>query len=554
MENIDLIYPRPQLKRDGYIILDGQWQYKIVADDDKKTDYQGYINVPYSPEAELSGVSKILNPTEELWYKKKIVLPECYNKGKIFLNFGAVDQICDVFINDQYVKHHVGGYTPFSCDITDYVKRKDIDIEIKVKDYTEKSELSRGKQSLKPNTIWYQCQSGIWQTVWLENVPEYYIKNVKITPDIDKRRISIIVETNNDGLCSVKIGTKKYEIPVNQNTFIEFSRIKEWTPESPNLYDVDVKYNEDEIKTYFGFRKIKVDIINDIPYILLNNKPVFLNGILEQGYYKNGLYTPDTFETVLNDLTFIKSLGFNTIRKHVKIEPAIYYYLCDKLGIMIIQDMVNGGGIYNNFVVKVPLILPLKLQDNNYKILKRQNEEAKTIFEGEISDIINYLYNFPSICMWSIFNEGWGQYDSTRLYEYVKLLDSTRIIDPCSGWYDQQYGELKSDHCYFVKYRYKKDEQNRATILSEYGGYSYGNIRGYAYKKLKSEEKYLEKISKCLQTEILVNINNGLCGAIYTQYNDIENEKNGIVDENRKPKSKYFKKVFNIGEVYEKKR
>ena len=222
MENIDLNYPRPQLKRDNYIILDGKWQYKIVPDVEKNIDYQGFINVPYSPEAKLSGVSKVLKPNEELWYKREVMLPKSVTKGKILLNFGAVDQICDVFINNQHVKHHVGGYTPFSCDITNYIKDKKIDVEIKVKDYTEKSELSRGKQSLKPNTIWYQCQSGIWQTVWLENVPEYYIKNVKITPDINKKRISIIVETNNDGLCSVKIGTQKYTIPVNQNTIIEF--------------------------------------------------------------------------------------------------------------------------------------------------------------------------------------------------------------------------------------------------------------------------------------------------------------------------------------------
>ncbi len=553
MKNIDLNYPRPQLKRDNYIILDGKWQYKIVPDVEENIDYQGFINVPYSPEAKLSGVSKVLKPNEELWYKREVMLPKSVRKGKILLNFGAVDQICDVFINNQHVKHHVGGYTPFSCDITNYIQDKKIDVEIKVKDYTEKSELSRGKQSLKPNTIWYQCQSGIWQTVWLENVPEYYIKNVKITPDINKKRISIIVETNNDGLCLIKIGTKQYTIPVNQNTIIEFDKVKEWTPESPNLYDVDIKYGEDNVKTYFGFREIKIDTINNIPYIFLNNKPIFLNGILEQGYYKNGLYTPDTFETVLNDLSFIKSQGFNTIRKHVKIEPAIYYYLCDKLGIIVIQDMVNGGGNYNNFVVKAPLILPLKLQDNNYKILKRQNEEAKTNFEEEIHDTINYLYNFPSICMWSIFNEGWGQYDSIRLYDYVRSLDSTRIIDPCSGWYDQQYGELKSDHCYFIKYRYKKDKQNRATILSEYGGYSYGDAGGYTYKNLKSEKEYLEKIKKCLQNEILNNTNNGLCGAIYTQYNDIESEKNGIVDENRNPKSKSLKRVFNIGEVYEQK-
>lgn len=552
MESIDLNYPRPQLKRSSYINLNGNWEYKIVLDGDEKSDYQGFIKVPYSPEAKLSGVSKILKPNQELWYKKEVLLPKDIIKDRIILNFGAVDQICDIFINKQHVKHHVGGYTAFNCDITEYVIDSKFNIEVKVKDYTEKSELSRGKQSLTPNTIWYQCQSGIWQSVWLESVPDYYIKNVKIIPDVNRKRIFIIVEAIGNGLCFVKIDGEEYTIPVNHESIIEFNNIKEWSPEFPNLYDVYIKYNEDEIQTYFGFREIKVKMVKNIPYIYLNNKPIFLNGILEQGYYKYGLYTPDSFKTVLNDILFIKSQGFNTIRKHVKIEPAIYYYLCDKLGIIVIQDMVNGGGKYNSLVVKAPLILSLKLKDNKYRILGRDNIYARMNFEKEIKDVINYLYNFPSVCIWSIFNEGWGQYDSVRLHDYIKSLDSTRLIDSSSGWYDQNHGELKSDHCYFKKYKYKRDKKNRAVILSEYGGYSYGNKKTYAYKKMRTENEYLKKIRQSLDKEILNNVNNGLCGAIYTQYNDIENEKNGIVNENRMPKSKLLRKAFCIGAIYEK--
>lgn len=311
MESIDLNYPRPQLKRSSYINLNGNWEYKIVLDGDEKSDYQGFIKVPYSPEAKLSGVSKILKPNQELWYKKEVLLPKDIIKDRIILNFGAVDQICDIFINKQHVKHHVGGYTAFNCDITEYVIDSKFNIEVKVKDYTEKSELSRDKQSLTPNTIWYQCQSGIWQSVWLESVPDYYIKNVKIIPDVNRKRIFIIVEAIGNGLCFVKIDGEEYTIPVNHESIIEFNNIKEWSPEFPNLYDVYIKYNEDEIQTYFGFREIKVKMVKNIPYIYLNNKPIFLNGILEQGYYKYGLYTPDSFKTVLNDILFIKSQGFD---------------------------------------------------------------------------------------------------------------------------------------------------------------------------------------------------------------------------------------------------
>lgn len=550
LEN-DISYPRPQLRRDSFFSLNGFWFYQICKSN-QKNKYEDKIIVPFSPESCFSGVEKKVYPDEELWYKKNVTLPQNFINERIIVNFGAVDQICDVYINDKFVYNHVGGYTPFSVDITDFVKGNRFEMELKVKDCTEENELSRGKQSLKPKGIWYQAQSGIWQDVWVESVPYEYIKNIKITPNINESAIDICVSTNGSSICTIKLNDAEYKISPNKSSKIILKNPKFWSPDDPYLYSVKIKCNKDEINSYFGFRNIEIKKVNDIPYIFLNGKRIFLNGILEQGYYKNGLYTPKNFDIVYNDIKTIKEMGFNTIRKHVKIEPAIYYYYCDNLGILVIQDMVNGGGKYNNLLVKAPVIFNFNIKDNCYKVLKRNNQESKEFFESEVKDIINNLYNFPSIIMWTIFNEGWGQYDSDKLYNIVKSIDNVRLIDLNSGWFDQNNGDIRSDHCYFKKYKYTKDAHNRAVILSEYGGFSFGKGKKYTYGNFKSEKKYILRLKKCIEEEIIPYIDKGLCGSIYTQYNDIETEQNGLVDENRQLKVREIKTIFNkIGDINE---
>ena len=535
-------YPRPQMRRDSYINLNGNW-HCFIYDGHNNLKYTGPITVPYSPETKTSGVMKNVRPTDTLVYDKSITIDPSFNKGRILLNFGAVDQICELYINGKRVGKHIGGYIPFSFDITDYITDNNINIKLLVKDYTEKSELSRGKQSSNPGGITYQAQSGIWQTVWMESVPKKYIKKIRIRPDVEYQGFRIKVYSDVDDICDVEVDNKTYHIETNKTYRIKLNNPIYWSVDNPHLYDVDVTLGKDKVHTYFGYRDIAIKNVSGIPYLYLNNKPIFIRGVLEQGYYADGLYTPDSYETIYNDIKNIKDLGFNTIRKHIKIEPALYYYYCDKLGVLVLQDMVNGGGKYNNIIVGLPMFINCNLKDDSYFLFRRSNKTARKIYEYEIRKTIDALDNFPSIIMWTIFNEGWGQYDAKRLYGMVKKMDSSRLIDPTSGWYDQGLGEVRSHHNYFKKFKYQKDKLNRATLISEFGGFSFGKSKT-PYKKFKSEKEFLKQLKELIQRDVKPYINQGLVGYVYTQYNDVENEQNGLVDKHRVLKSRKLKNFF----------
>lgn len=524
-------HPCPTLKRDCYQILNGLWHFQIVKDG-CKTKYNDYIEVPYSPESIYSGVGKTLLPDEELWYSKTVVIPSyLLEQRRIILHFGAVDQICDVYINGKFVTQHIGGYTPFQIDITNYIDNYIANIELRVKDYTEKSELSRGKQSLTPRGIFYPCQSGIWQTVWMESVPLEYIKNVKIIPNVDLSCIDIEVSTTIKRTCMVKMNGQSYLLETNQLNRIPIKNPHLWSCEYPYLYPVSIIFQEDKVETYFGMRKIEVKQNGGIPYIYLNNKPVFFNGVLDQGYYGKGLYTPENTNVFKKDILDIKKLGFNTVRKHIKMESPLFYYYCDVLGILVIQDMINGGGKYLNALIASPLLFNFTLKDHHYSLFRRNNPLARVQFENEIREMIELLQIHPSVVMYTAFNEGWGQYDSKRIFEFIKNLDSSRLIDPASGWFDQGIGDIVSKHCYFKKYQYEPDKLGRATILSEYGGYSFGEKR-FFYGHCKDELAYIKKIKDTISTQIAPFVDSGLNGAIFTQLYDVFGEKNGLKEDN----------------------
>jgi beta-galactosidase/beta-glucuronidase len=532
------------MKRMSYLNLNGEWKYAIRATDKKPKMFDGTILVPYAPESKLSGVNHQLLPEERLWYERELIIPDgFYMGGKLLLHFGAVDQICEIFINDISVKKHEGGYTAFEIDITPYLKEENY-ITVCVRDYTDTSYYGRGKQTLHPKGIWYGSQSGIWQTVWLENVPSTYIQKIWITPKYDKSCVEILVEASQDLPCRLAYNSGEKEgIAVEgiANHAFEFylEEVHPWSPEDPFLYDVIITMGADRVATYFGMRKFSIEEVNGVKRLCLNNKPYIHKGILDQGYYPEGGYTPKEESVYAKDIQTVKEMGFNTIRKHCKIEPLLWYHYCDKNGILVWQDFVNGGEKYKKWATVHPLFTNFHAKDSRYAHFARRNEAGRKQYLEEIKETLHQLYNCVSIAMWVPFNEGWGQFDSVDIRNRILDFDDTRHIDPASGWSDQHVGDISSKHVYFKKYRFKKDRQKRAVILSEFGGFSLpieGHIaafKEFGYKKLGTQKELEEAYIACMEKEIKPAVKKGLSAFIYTQLTDVEGEVNGLLTNDR---------------------
>ncbi len=526
-------YPRPQLKRDSYISLNGYWDYKIQKSEEIPEVYEGKILVPFSPETKASGVNKKVEPDDYLFYRLNFKIDKSFIKDKVLLHFLAVDQIADVYLNGEYLGNHIGGYLPFEFEIKDLLKEEN-ELVVRVKDETDLSPLSRGKQKIKRGGIWYTPQSGIYFPVFLESVSEDYIKDIKITPDIDKSEIKLIV-TSNSNKVKITLDNKNYEICSNKEEIVKIDNLKLWSPEDPYLYPLTLETKGDKVESYFAMRKVSKVVHNNHLVLALNNKPYFMNGVLDQGYYKNGLYTPDSYEEYIKDIELVKSLGFNTIRKHIKIEMPRWYYECDKRGVLVWQDFINGGGQYKFPTIAFPLITGKHHKDTNYKKFAREDEFGREFAKQEFKETINYLYNVPSIVLWTIFNEGWGQFDSKEIYETVSKLDPTRLYDHASGWHDQGVSDVKSLHVYFKKVKMPKAKsiKDRAVILSEFGGYLFP-IEGHmmegkkTYKSFENIQDWTVNFEKSFNRDVLENIPLGLAASIYTQLSDVEDELNGF--------------------------
>ena len=533
-------YPRPQLQRDSYICLNGEWEYAIKKTIDIPFVFDGKIQVPYSPETPLSGVKKIVHPNEWLFYKKELEFPKGFIKDKVFLHFGAVDQIAEVFINDAFVGEHTGGFLPFSFDIKPFLKRNKNVLVVRVKDLSDTSYHSRGKQKIKRGNIWYSPQSGIYMPVWMESVSNGYIENIILTPDIQKSVIKIKVISESPKV-KCELEGASLEIKSNVETAIKLKNPRLWSPEEPNLYPFTLKVKGDKVQSYFAMREISVKQFEGVSRICLNGKPYFMRGVLDQGYYMDGFLTPGSDEDYINDITLMKELGFNTIRKHIKIESMRWYYHCDRLGMLVWQDFVNGGTKYKLSTISLPLLINTHYKDNKYGRLARKNVKSRLEAEQEFRDTIKLLYNVPSIVLWTIFNEAWGQFDSERIYKELKQIDSTRLYDHASGWIDQGISETKSMHVYFkrVKMPKEKEIKGRAVILSECGGYALKikghtfNNTNFGYSKMSSKEALEKEYQKFMDLDILPNIHNGLCAFIYTQLSDVEDELNGFITYDR---------------------
>lgn len=564
-EHVLAEYPRPLLQRESYVNLNGYWDYGITGEGEKLQKYDGRILVPFSPEAALSGVGRQLKPRETLWYHRALPDEVCpVGKMRWILHFGAVDQYAVVYVNGRAAKRHLGGYLPFSADVTDFLKETGNELTVQVRDYSDAFYYSRGKQKLKRGGMFYTAQSGIWQTVWMERVPEAYIGELRVTPLYDESAFCVRVglagtwkasrQQNGSGikpevsrqvvitLSSGEMQPIQIEGRAGEDIRVPVSDMHSWSPEDPFLYDIEIQAGEDLVRSYAAMRKVSVEKdARGIPRIFLNNRPYFQRGVLDQGYWPEGLYTPPCDEAMVCDIRRMKELGFNMLRKHIKIEPQRWYYHCDRIGMLVWQDMVNGGRSYQSWYVTylatVMEYFHLRMHDSVLWLLGRKDEKGRRQFVAEMRETIRVLHGHPSIVTWVIFNEGWGQFHGETVTQIAREADGTRLIDQASGWFDQGGGDIRSIHDYFFPLDVKAER--RATALTEFGGYSlcvpghhmYRKVYGYRIYRKKSE--LTAGYREWMEREVLPNIPKGLSATVYTQLSDVEEETNGILTYDR---------------------
>ena len=402
-------YPRPQLQRDSYLNLNGRWDYAITYSDDLPTAWDGTILVPFSPESELSGVNRTIQPEETLWYHRELVIPDSFVNQRVHLHFGAVDQDAVVYVNGQDVAHHEGGYNAFSADVTNALRAGTNVLLVRVHDETDATWRTRGKQSRKRGGIWYTPQSGIWQTVWAEATPQNYINGLRLTPHIAQETLEILVQSAENHPCVAIVEGQAYPLIANQPTRIPIPEPHLWCPEDPYLYPLTITLHDDHVKSYFAMRSSTIQAdAQGIKRLYLNGKPYFHNGLLDQGYWPDGLYTPPTDKAMVYDIQIAKDLGFTMLRKHIKVEPMRWYYHCDRLGMLVWQDMPNGGGTYRFRTISMPLITGRMHNDHNYPYFAREAVQGREAYRKELCEMVNQLYNCPCIVLWVPFNEGWG--------------------------------------------------------------------------------------------------------------------------------------------------
>ncbi|WP_181762909.1 DUF2804 family protein [Rhodococcus spelaei] len=554
-------YPRPQLVRDSYVNLNGRWDHAFTSSavTERPRTWDGEIVVPFSPEAQLSGVNRTLQPDEALWYRRAVTLPEGFVRDRVLLHFGAVDQDCEVWVDGTPVGGHRGGYLPFSLDITDALSNNDSagdthELVVRVRDVTDTSWRSRGKQKLDRGGIWYTPQSGIWQTVWLESVPRRWVEQLVLTPHLETGEVEVCVVAGGDGTAEVVVSADGRDIvsgsvTVGVPTRLQLGNgglgddVRRWSPEDPFLYDVEVVLGDDRVCGYFGMRSFGIgpDASGRTP-LLLNGEPYLHAGLLDQGYWPDGLYTAPSDKAFVHDIRTAKDLGFTMLRKHIKIEPLRWYHHCDRLGMLVWQDMVNGGRSYRSTVVTAPVLLPVKLDDSRYALFGRQDAEGRDEFRTELDSTVALLRSVPSLAAWVPFNEGWGQFDAVAATARVKELDPTRPVDHVSGWHDQGGGDMASRHVYFRPYRLSRadTEDDRAAVLSEYGGYSHRvpghvwNDQEFGYRKYADRGSFERAFLRLQHAQVGPAVDEGLTAFVYTQLADVEDETNGLMTYDRR--------------------
>ncbi len=565
-------YPRPCMQREEWQCLNGLWKYAFLQEKKAPASFNGEILVPFSPETRLSGVEKQLLPGMYLWYERKIefkdAVREEFAKGKsLLLHFGAVDQSCEVYINGKKAGNHCGGYLPFTVNITDVLDREaalaegGCTISVCVQDVSDTSYHSVGKQTLTPGGMYYTATSGIWQTVWLEAVPAIHLESVIWEACYDDGKIKLETrllgagsQNNTEEIYQLKLSfpNGEYEektLPAGKCVFIDLPDFKSWSPESPYLYEVTLALYKngqllDRVESYFAMRKCSIGTDSEgIRRIFLNNRPYMQVGVLDQGYWPESMYTPPGEEAMIYDIKAMKELGFNMLRKHVKVEPERWYYHCDRLGMLVWQDMVNGGrknkSLYVTYLATLFNLLGIRPGDGHRILLSRQDKAGREEYVQELEEMVGSLKNHPCVVCIVPFNEGWGQFETNRLTGLVKKMDKSIIVDQASGWFDMGGGDLKSLHYYFFKLKYKR-EAVRALALTEFGGYARkipghtSHEKEYGYKTFSSKEDLEKGYTALLKETILPAVRNGISATVYTQLSDVEEEINGLYTYDRR--------------------
>ena len=549
-------YPRPQLVRDEWLSLDGEWAFSKKYEDEAGMPAKtGVINVPFCPESKLSGINRRIIPDEVLLYGRKFEVPQEWKDRRLIIHFGAVDQTAKVYVDGRYAGSHEGGYLPFSLDITDKLRKNkagdsdgsvDADTNtvhsliVEVRDSLD-HKYPWGKQKARNGGMWYTPVSGIWQSVWMEPVSEEHVMSLNIDPRIEAG--AGVVEITVYGITSgvLEMDGREYHLSDSSvegrssaTVRVDVEDPHMWSPEDPYLYDFTITGASDRVRSYFAFRTLTIEWKGGYPRLCLNGEPYFFNGVLDQGYWHDGIYTPSSPDKYTEDILAMKSLGYNTLRKHIKIEPEIFYYECDRLGMAVFQDMVNNSD-YSFFHDTVLPTIGVRNVDDKHL---HADLMSRRIFLENMEGTVRHLYNHPSVCYWTIFNEGWGQFEADAAYDRLKDLDSSRFIDSTSGWFWQSKSDVDSYHVYFKKADLQTG--NRPLVLSEFGGYAcklpayyYGGRMEYGYRKCPDTASLERDIQKLYREEIEPLKDRGLSAAIYTQLSDVEDETNGLLTYDR---------------------
>ncbi len=523
-------YPRARLRRDSFLSLDGEWDFAYLKTEDAPAAYQERITVPFPPESRLSGIGRQHEKDEYMFYRKVFSLPEGFVtcEGEVVLHFGAVDQYADVWFNGTLVCSHTGGYLPFSASVGGLLKAEN-EIVLRAYDPLDHT-LPYGKQREKRGGMWYTPHSGIWQSVWMEFVPKGAVLEIRVRANDEEATVSVKTESESATLRYTD-GDEVVTITFSSSVTLKPKSHRLWSPEEPNLYPFTVSTEAETVSSYFALRRLEVKTVNGHARFYLNGKPYFLNGVLDQGYFEDGIVVPKSPLDFERDILSMKELGFNMLRKHIKLEPSAFYEACDRLGMIVFQDAVNNGGYSFLRDTALPTVTFKRMP----RFLLRKSREARRVFREYTGEMLKELSFYPSVLLFTIFNEGWGQADAEELYREYKALYPDMLFDTASGWFKTDATDMRSDHVYFKRIKPNYKREKKPVVISEFGGYSYpveGHLfnekNNYGYGTCRDGESYAKRLRALYLDEVLPAVQAGVSGLVYTQLSDVEDETNGF--------------------------